>query len=130
VQEDEISDRFECFTIDEAMKNGKEAKMSKVAYIQVINFKLEGVTRDDFLGIADEVAPNFAQLAGLISKAWLSDEANNTYGGVYYWERQEDCEAYRASELYAQALANNPNFTDLSDKGFDVLEGPSQVTRL
>jgi hypothetical protein len=49
---------------------------------------------------------------------------------VYYWESQGACEAYRGSELYAQALANNPNFTNLSDKGFDVLEGPSQVTRL
>ena len=57
--------------------------MSKVRYIQVINFNLEGITRDDFMGVADEVAPNFAQLPGLISKAWLSDEANNTYGGVY-----------------------------------------------
>ena len=104
--------------------------MSKVRYIQVINFNLEGITRDDFMGVADEVAPNFAQLPGLISKAWLSDEANNTYGGVYYWERQEDCEAYRASELYAQALANNPNFTKWSDKGFDVLKQPSKVTHL
>ena len=104
--------------------------MSKVAYIQVINFNLQGITRDDFMGVADEVAPNFAQLPWLISKAWLSDAASNTYGGVYYWESQEDCDAYRASELYAQALANNPNFTNLSDKGFDVLEGPSLVTRL
>ena len=104
--------------------------MSKVRYIQVINFNLEGITRDDFMGVADEVAPNFAQLPGLISKAWLSNEANNTYGGVYYWESQEACESYRGSELYAQALANNPSFTNLSDKGFDVLESPSQVTRL
>ena len=107
-----------------------DTKMSKVAYVQVINFNLEGITRDEFMGVADEVAPNFARLPGLISKAFLSDEAINTYGGVYYWESQKDCEDYRASELYAQALANNPNFTNLSDKGFDVLEGPSQVTRL
>ncbi len=104
--------------------------MSRVTYIQVINFNLSGITRDDFMGVADEVAPSFAELPGLISKAWLSDEATNTYGGAYYWESQKDCEAYRSSELYAQALANNPNFTNLSDKGFDVLEGPSQVTRL
>ena len=106
------------------------ALMSKVVYIQVINFNLEGITRDDFMGVADEVAPHFAQLPGLVSKAWLSDEANNTYGGVYYCESKEHCEAYRGSELYAQALANNPNFTNLSDKGFDVLKQPSKVTHL
>jgi heme-degrading monooxygenase HmoA len=130
VQDGERNGLLEFSHIVKTIDDGKDTKMSKVAYIQVINFNLEGITRDDFMGVADEVAPNFAQLPGLISKAFLSDEASNTYGGVYYWESQKDCEAYRASELYAQALANNPNFTNLSDKGFDVLEGPSQVTRL
>lgn len=130
MQDGERNGLLEFSHIVKTIDDGKDTKMSKVAYIQVINFNLEGITRDDFMGVADEVAPNFAQLPGLISKAFLSDEASNTYGGVYYWESQKDCEAYRASELYAQALANNPNFTNLSDKGFDVLEGPSQVTRL
>ena len=100
------------------------------AYIQVINFNLNGITHDDFMGVGDEVAPNFATLPGLISKVWLSDEANNTYGGVYYWESPEACEAYRNGELYAGALTNNPNFTNLSDNGFSVLEGPSKVTHM
>jgi hypothetical protein len=99
-------------------------------YIQVINFNLKGITHDDFMGVGDEVAPNFATLPGLISKVWLSDQTNNTYGGVYYWESQDACEAYRNGELYAGALTNNPNFSNLSDKGFDVLEGPSRVTHM
>jgi len=102
--------------------------MGNIKYIQVVNFNLEGITHDEFNGIANEVAPNFASLTGLISKVWLSDEENNTYGGVYSWESQEACEAYRSGELYAGALANNPNFVNLSDKGFSVLEGPSKVT--
>ncbi len=99
-------------------------------YIQVVNFNLEGITHDDFMGVANEVAPNFASLPGLISKVWLSDKDNNTYGGVYSWESQEDCKTYRNGELYAGALANNPNFVNLSDKGFDVLEGPSKITHM
>lgn len=102
--------------------------MGNIKYIQVINFNLEGITHDDFMGVANEVAPNFAVIPGLISKVWLSDEVNNTYGGVYSWESQEACEAYRSGELYAGALTNNPNFVNLSDKGFSVLEGPSKVT--
>ena len=98
--------------------------------IQVVNFNLEGITHDDFTGVANEVAPNFAPLPGLISKAWLSDEENNTYGGVYSWESQETCKTYRSGELYAGALANNPNFVNLSDKGFGVLEGPSKITHM
>ena len=98
--------------------------------IQVVNFNLEGITHDDFMGVANEVAPNFAALPGLIFKVWLSDEANNTYGGVYSWESREGLDAYRNGELYAGALTNNPNFANLSDKGFDVLGGPSKVTHM
>jgi len=99
-------------------------------YIQVVNFNLEGITHDDFIGVAIEVASNFAALPGLIQKVWLSDEANNTYGGVYSWSSKEACEAYRSGELYAGALTNNPNFTNLSDKGFGVLDGPSKITHM
>ena len=96
--------------------------------IQVVNFNLEGITHDAFEGVADEVAPSFAPLPGLINKVWLSDEANNTYGGVYSWQSQGHLDTYRSGELYAGALANNPNFVNLSDKGFDVLAGPTSVT--
>ena len=104
--------------------------MSNTNYIQVVNFNLEGITHDDFMGVAESVAPNFAPLDGLISKVWLSDKANNTYGGVYSWASQDACEAYRSGELYAGALPNNPNFVNLLDNGFDVLEGPSKVTHM
>jgi heme-degrading monooxygenase HmoA len=106
----------------------KEKPMGNTNYIQIVNFNLEGITHDDFLGIAESVAPNFASLPGLISKVWLSDKANNTYGGVYSWESQEVCETYRNGELYAGALATNPNFVNLLDNGFDALEKPSAVT--
>ena len=106
----------------------KEKPMSNTNYIQVVNFNLEGITHDDFMGIAESVAPNFAPLPGLISKVWLSDKANNTYGGVYSWESQEVCATYRSGELYAGALATNPNFVNLLDNRFDVLEKPSAVT--
>ena len=98
--------------------------------IQVVNFNLEGITHNDFIGVANEVAPNFAPLPGLISKVWLSDEENNTYGGVYSWKSQGACKTYRSGELYAGALANNPNIVNLSDNGFGVLKGPSKITHM
>ncbi len=54
--------------------------------IQVVNFNLEGITHEQYLGAAKEVAPAFKELKGLRSQVWLSDEENNTYGGVYTWE--------------------------------------------
>ena len=54
--------------------------------IQVVNFNLEGIDHDQYLGAATEVAPAFKELNGLRSKVWLSDKDNNTYGGVYTWD--------------------------------------------
>ena len=54
--------------------------------IQVVNFNIEGINHDDFLQIADTAAPAFAEVPGLVSKIWLCDQENNTYGGVYTWE--------------------------------------------
>ena len=46
--------------------------------IQVVNFNLEGITYEEYMGAAKEVAPAFKELSGLRSKVWLSDEENNT----------------------------------------------------
>ena len=50
-------------------------------HIQVINFNLEGINRAEYEAVCDELAGAFAALPGLISKHWLADEENNTYGG-------------------------------------------------
>ena len=97
-------------------------------HIQVVNFNLEGITHDDFLQIADTAAPAFAEVPGLISKVWLSDQEGNTYGGIYTWENKEAMEAFGESELFTNAVKNNPNFVNLSVKSFGILEGPGKVT--
>ena len=67
--------------------------------IQVVNFNLEGITHEEYTGAAKEVAPAFKELSGLRSKVWLSDEENNTYGGVYTWEDHHSMENYLNSCL-------------------------------
>ena len=96
--------------------------------IQVVNFNLEGINHDDFLQIADTAAPAFAEVPGLVSKIWLCDQENNTYGRVYTWENEQALETFAKSELFLNAVANNPNFVNLSVKDFGILEGPSKVT--
>jgi len=55
-------------------------------HILVVNFSLEGLAHEDYLKIADELAPVFAGVPGLCSKVWLADQENNTYGGIYTFE--------------------------------------------
>ncbi len=96
--------------------------------IQVVNFNLEGIDHDQYLGAATEVAPAFKELDGLRSKVWLSDKDNNTYGGVYTWDNRESMENYLNSEFYDQVLGSNPNFVNITYKAYGVLESPTSIT--
>ena len=97
-------------------------------HIQVSNFNLEGINRAEYEAVCDELAGAFAALPGLISKHWLADEENNTYGGVYIWETRDAYEAYLNSELFAGVVAN-PTLVNIVSTDFDVIEGPTRVTR-
>ena len=96
-------------------------------HIQIINFNLKDVSRQDYEGTCNEIAQAFADLPGLQSKHWLVDEASNTYGGVYIWESKEAMQRYLESDLFSQVL-NNPLFENVSSRGFEVLNGPTRVT--
>jgi len=60
-----------------------------VVHIQIVNFRLEGMSGEDYRGLAEAMAPAFANLPGLVSKTWLADPGTNTYGGVYVWPTAE-----------------------------------------
>tara|TARA_B100001996_G_C18584189_1_gene563499 strand:- start:65 stop:364 length:300 start_codon:yes stop_codon:yes gene_type:complete len=96
--------------------------------IQVVNFNLEGITHEQYLGAAKEVAPAFKELSGLRSKVWLSDEENNVYGGVYTWDDRKSMEDYLNSPFYDEVLGNNPSFANITYKAYEVLDGPTAIT--
>ncbi len=73
------------------------------------------------------ILPHFLDLP---QRSGYQMRGGNTYGGVYSWEDKGSCDTYRSGELYAGALANNPNFVNLSDKGFSVLDEPSKITHM
>ena len=96
--------------------------------IQVVNFNLEGITHEQYLGATKEVAPAFKELSGLRSKVWLSDEENNVYGGVYTWDDRKSMEDYLNSPFYDEVLGNNPSFVNITYKSYEVLDGPTGIT--
>ena len=96
--------------------------------IQVVNFNLEGIGHLDYLAATVDVAPAFNDVKGLKSKVWLSDEANNVYGGVYTWENRQAMEDYLNSEFYDQVLGSNPSFVNITYKAYDVLEEQTKIT--
>lgn len=96
-------------------------------HIQVVTFNLQGMTDEEFRAMCDQLAPVFATIPGLISKAWLADTATNTYGGIYSWENKAALDAYMQSEIY-QSVVNHPNFAGINSQDFGILEGPTRIT--
>jgi heme-degrading monooxygenase HmoA len=97
-------------------------------YIQIINFNLKDVSEEEYRNLCDQLAPNFADLPGLVSKAWLADSDSNTYGGVYVWRDREAMVDFTKTELF-NAVATHPNLANITSKDFAILEGPTRVTR-
>lgn len=95
--------------------------------VQVIQFRLAGLSEADYRAHTERVAPVFSTMPGLLSKVWLANAATNTYGGVYTWRDRASLEQYRASGLYAR-LVSNPGLADMSDREFAILPEPTRVT--
>ena len=97
-------------------------------HIKIVTFSLEGISEEAYRQQVDAVASAFADLPGLVSKTWLANEQTNTYGGVYVWEDREALEGYAETNLF-KGMAANPYLKNLTVRDFDVLEGPTRITR-
>ena len=95
--------------------------------IQIVQFRLAGISPAEYVRHTELVAPRFRQLPGLVSKVWLANADAHTYGGLYTWRDRAALEQYRASDTYAQ-LTGNPHFVELSDREFTILPNPTRVT--
>ena len=95
--------------------------------IQIVQFRLAGISDAEYVAHAELLAPRFRQLPGLVSKVWLANADANTFGGLYTWRDRAAVEQYRTSDTYAQ-LTGNPHFVKLSDHEFTILPNPTQVT--
>jgi heme-degrading monooxygenase HmoA len=97
-------------------------------HIKIVTFSLEGISEEAYRQQVDAVASAFADLPGLVSKTWLANQQTNTYGGVYVWEDREALEGYAETNLF-KGMAANPYLKNLTVRDFDVLEGPTRITR-
>ena len=96
--------------------------------VLIVNFRLEGISEEQFEAMCDEVAPAFAAVPGLASKIWLADREAGVYGGVYAFESAEAADEYLSSELFA-GVGATPGFAGITVKRFGVLAGPTSTTR-
>lgn len=96
--------------------------------VQIINFNLKNMEANEYEAVCENLAESFAIVPGLLAKYWLSDSANNTFGGVYIWEDRAAIEDFSKSKLY-KAVATHPNLINITSEVFDILENPTKLTR-
>ena len=77
---------------------------------------------------ADHVAGAFAAVPGLLWKVWLLDEEHSRGGGVYLFADRAAATAYLEGPIVS-GLRANPAVAGVEVRLFDVLEGPSVITR-
>lgn len=94
-------------------------------HIQFVTFRLKDMPPGDYVALCDELAPTFAAIPGLLAETWLASPETGVYGAVYSWR---DPAAMEAANVFA-IVQGNPNFTEGTSRQFDILEGPTRITR-
>ncbi len=70
-------------------------------HVLIVTFDRDpSITLDQYNAMTNEAGPHWATLDGLIFKFFCATD-NDTKGmGIYFWESQENIDAYYESEIY------------------------------
>jgi hypothetical protein len=85
-------------------------------------------TPAEYRGLADHVAGAIAAVPGLLWKVWILDEERGRGGGVYLFADRAAATAYLEGPIVSR-LRRNPAVAGVEVRLFDVLDGPSVITR-
>lgn len=97
-------------------------------HLQLITFRLNGVSAADYEAHCAEIAPRFAEIPGLRSKIWIAEPGSDVRGGVYLWESSAWAARHADGPIVASMRAD-PRFEGVTIRDFDVLAAPTEVTR-
>jgi len=95
-------------------------------HLQIVNFRLNDISRTEYDAILAEVSSVFPTIPGLKAKYFLADDEGNTYGGVYIWESQQAMQDYQSGEIF-KGIQEEPVFMDVTSRDFAVIEAPTFV---
>ena len=96
---------------------------------QLITYQLNDISQADYLKqMVEPDAPILADVKGLISKVWLTDEEKNAFGGFYLWENKIAMEDFMHSDL-VKAVVSRPYVKNVSSVDWEVNQNASYITR-
>ena len=98
-------------------------------HAQLITYQLQDISHAEYLKqMVEPDAPVLAEVKGLISKVWLTDEEKNTFGGFYLWESKTAMENFMHSDL-VKAVVSRPYVKNVSSVDYGVNQTASLITR-
>src|SRR5215510_9946015 len=97
-------------------------------HAQVVTYRLDGITDDEFIEANKEFADAMAAVPGLVAKIWLKGADDGAYGGVYLWEDEAAYQDFLASELWTEALKDD-SLMDLASRDYGVMADLTQMTQ-
>ena len=92
-----------------------------------VNFNLSGISRAELEEAWLPAAQAIAETPGLRWKLFLMNEAEREVAGICLFDDQASLQAYLAGPI--AALKQDPTFSNISVKQFDVMEEHSAITR-
>jgi heme-degrading monooxygenase HmoA len=95
-------------------------------FVQVVMYSLDGITEEQYLDVANQLAGRTANLPGLLAKVWLENEGSNRYGAIYFWEDEESMVRFADTDLFE---GRAPEFEGLRIEEFKVLERLTAATQ-
>ena len=101
--------------------------METTVEILIMTFELVELDEAAYRQRSEAFAPVFTHVPGLVSKLWIADPAQNTYGGVYVFRNRAAREAYLESDI-VRALKANPQFGNIAVRAYGTLEEATAIT--
>jgi len=95
-------------------------------YVQIVTYDLNGVTEQDYIDIAHQVASQFDAMGGLQAKVWLRNPDSDSFGAVYFWDDSEAQERFAASDLFEGTY---PGFANVVSEGYEVYDQLTRATQ-
>lgn len=96
-------------------------------HVQIVTYRVEDVSDAEFIEANREFAAAMASVPGLLAKIWLR-QPGGRYGGVYLWRDREAYEAFLASELWQEVLADT-SMLDVDATDHEVMEELTRATQ-
>jgi hypothetical protein len=97
-------------------------------HVQIVTYRVEGVSDADFIEANREFAEAMAAVPGLLAKVWLKRPDGGVYGGLYLWRDHEAYEAFLTSELWGEVL-NDASMLDVGSADYGVMEELTRATQ-